>query len=170
MHLKAATAADVAALADLGARSFVAKFGMLYSPDNLARFLAEAHSEETISRELADPAYRVMLAVEGEALLGFCKMDMACGWPEHARGARVVQLKQLYADPAAIGRGIGTALTDWALAEARRFGADEVQLSVYSDNPGAQRFYHRYGFEKVADIFFMVGDHRDDEFLYGLML
>lgn len=170
MILQPATPADAARLADLGTRSFVAKFGDLYRPQDLADFLAESHSTARAAKEIADPAYRVMLALEDGALVGFCKMDMTCGWPEHARGARVVQLKQLYTEPAATGRGIGAALTDWALAEARAFGADEVQLSVYSENPGAQRFYRRYGFAKVADIFFMVGEKRDDEFLYAVML
>jgi ribosomal protein S18 acetylase RimI-like enzyme len=45
-----------------------------------------------------------------------------------------------------------------------------MQLSVYSENLGAQRFYQRYGFEHVADIDFWVGNHRDDEFLYELKL
>ena len=59
---------------------------------------------------------------------------------------------------------------DWALAEARRWGADAMQLNVFSENFGAQRFYARYGFAKIADISFWVGNHRDDEFLYQLQL
>ena len=73
-------------------------------------------------------------------------------------------------DAGASGGGIGAALMDWALAEARTFGADEIQLSVWSGNEGAQRFYQRYGFEKVADIDFWVGQQRDDEFLFARML
>jgi ribosomal protein S18 acetylase RimI-like enzyme len=59
---------------------------------------------------------------------------------------------------------------DWIMDHARARGADEVQLSVWSGNPGAQRFYARYGFSKVADIHFMVGSHRDEEFLFARML
>ena len=58
----------------------------------------------------------------------------------------------------------------WALDEARAWGADAIQLSVYSENHGAQKFYRRYGFDKVADIDFWVGNHRDDEFLFELRL
>ena len=65
---------------------------------------------------------------------------------------------------------LGAALMDWAIAEARGSGADALQLSVFSENFGAQRFYHRYGFGKVADIDFWVGNHRDHEFLYELKL
>lgn len=56
------------------------------------------------------------------------------------------------------------------LAEARDWSADAMQLSVFSENRGAQRFYRRYGFEHIADIDFWVGGHRDHEFLYELRL
>jgi ribosomal protein S18 acetylase RimI-like enzyme len=67
-------------------------------------------------------------------------------------------------------RVTGTALMDWALEPARAAGCDAVQLSVYSDNHAAQRFYARRGFAKIADIHFMVGTHRDEEFLFELRL
>lgn len=170
MDLREAGPFDAVALADLGARSFTAKFGHLYRPEDLANFLAEAHSEENVAAEIANPAMPIMLALEDGRLLGYCKLKLACGWPDHARGTKAIELKQLYTDPQATGRGIGAKLMNWALAKARVEGADEIQLSVYSENPGAQKFYQRHGFEKVGDIFFMVGEKRDDEFLYALSL
>jgi len=59
---------------------------------------------------------------------------------------------------------------DWVLEEARARGFEDVILSVWSGNFGAQRFYARYGFEKIADTFFMVGNQRDEEYLMGLRL
>lgn len=164
-----ATADDTPALARLGRESFVAKFGHLYKPEDLSRFLAEVHSEAAVAGAMADPLCLYRLA-EDHDLTGYCKLWLACGWPDHARGQRPIELKQLYTAPDTIGRGIGTALMDWALAEARARGADEIQLSVWSENLGAQRFYARYGFEKQADIHFAVGDQLDEEFLFSLML
>ncbi|MYL96462.1 GNAT family N-acetyltransferase [Novosphingobium sp. FGD1] len=171
MDIRFANVADAGALARLGTDSFVAKFGHLYRAEDLAAFLSQAHTEAIVAREIADPAYRVFLAQDkGGHLLGYCKLIMACGWPEHARGANVIELKQLYTAPAATGQGIGSALMARAGEEAAGFGADEIQLSVYSDNPGAQKFYARYGFGKVADIHFMVGEQRDEEFLFAKLL
>ena len=56
---------------------------------------------------------------------------------------------------------------DWAMGEFTDRGADEVQISVFSGNEGAQRFYQRYGFEKVADVTFRVGTQIDAEFLFA---
>ena len=168
--LRAATAADVPALAALGRGSFVAKFGALYRAEDLAAFLETAFSEAAIAAELADPQRLYRLAEVDGALAAYCKLGLTCGFPQHARGSHVIELKQLYTDPARTGHGLGAALMDWALAQARARGTDEMQLSVYSDNPGAQKFYARYGFEKVADIIFKVGEHIDDEFLFARML
>jgi len=166
-----ATAADTADLAALGRDAFCASFAHLYSEHDLSTFLAATHSPDKVAAEIADPGMRVRLvtAHDGE-LLGFCKVVMACGWPELARSSNVVELKQLYTAPGATNRGIGAALMDWALAEAAAWGAGEMQLSVYSDNVNAQRFYARYGFEKQADIHFMVGEQRDEEYLFAKLL
>lgn len=170
MHLREATAADIPAISRLATESFVAKFGHLYSAENLNAFLAENLSEPAIAAELANPDRLYRLAEGGAGLLGYCKIGLACGFPQHARGQRVMELKQLYTAPDATGQGIGTALMDWAMDQFATRGAEEAQLSVYAENEGAHRFYRRYGFDKVADITFRVGDHIDPEYLFAKML
>jgi ribosomal protein S18 acetylase RimI-like enzyme len=169
--LREATPADVSALSGLAISSFNAKFAHLYSAENLTTFLAESLSEQAVAAELANPArvYRLAESDDG-ALLGYAKIGLTCGFPGHARGAKVMELKQLYTAPEATGKGIGGALMDWAMEQFAAHGADEAQLSVYSENEGAHRFYQRYGFEKVADITFKVGDQLDPEFLFARML
>lgn len=169
--LRAATPADISVLAALGRGSFVAKFGHLYRAEDLAAFLEAAFSESAIAAEMADPQRLYRLAEgEGGALAGYCKIALATSFPDHARGRHAMELKQLYTAPGRTGQGIGAALMDWAMEEFRRRGADEVHLSVWSGNEGAQRFYARYGFAKLADTHFWVGNHRDDEFLFARTL
>lgn len=171
MILRPAFLSDAPALAALGRDSFVAAFGHLYRDEDLRAFLTECYDEAAVAREIADPAFRHCLAAdESGALAGFCKLKFPSGYAAHSDAARPVALQQLYTDPARIGQGIGARLMDWALAEAAALGADAVQLSVWSENLGAQRFYARYGFARIADIAFFVGSHRDDEFLLELRL
>lgn len=171
MILRDALPEDAPAIAALGQDAFCAAFAHLYQPDDLTAFLNASHTAAKVAAEIADPAMRVHLALDEQGrLLGFCKLVLACGWPEHARAPGAIELKQLYTDPATTGQGIGAALMDWALAEAARHEAGEMQLSVYSDNHGAQRFYARYGFAKMADIHFMVGEQRDEEYLFARLL
>ena len=168
--LRPPAAADIAALAQLGETSFVAKFGYLYRPQDLSVFLAEAFTPQAIAAEMANPDRLYCLAEVAGKLAGYCKLGLVCGFPEHARGQRTIELKQLYTDPQMTGMGIGGALLEWALTQARQQGYDEMQLSVWSGNHDGQRFYARYGFAKVADVTFRVGEQLDEEFLFALML
>lgn len=168
--LRDALPADAAALARLGREAFTAKFGHLYDPADLSTFLGEVHCEAAVARGIADPQVLYRVAEREGALLAWCRIDLACGWPQHARGQHVVELRQLYTAPGLTGSGLGGALMDWAMQAARDRCADEMQISVWSGNLGAQRFYARYGFARVADIHFMVGRQRDEEYLFARML
>lgn len=168
---RAPVAADVQALAALGRDSFTAAFGHLYAPDDLASFLDTIHDEAAVARRIASPnrVYRLATNADG-SLAGYCQLVLRDSFEPASSAARPITLSQLYCAASAIGSGLGTRLMDWALDEARTRGADEIRLSVWAGNHGAQRFYARYGFVHVADIGFWVGQQRDEEFLYALSL
>ena len=165
MILRPALPADAEMLATLGRDSFVAAFGHLYSAEDLGLFLDTHKTPAAYSRYIADPGVRIALAESNGRPAGFCILVERSEFAEHSDAERPMALQQLYTDPKRTGQGIGAALMDWALGEARALDADAVQLSVWAENHAAQRFYARYGFEKIADIHFMVGNHRDDEYL-----
>lgn len=167
MILRLATSADVPAIADLGRRAFIAKFGHLYSPVNLARFLADSHAEAVVAAQVTRPEMHVAVIEQDGMIASFCKLVNTSSLSRHTPALAPAEIKQLYTDPDLIGRGHGARLMDWALAQARDWGADEMQLSVYAHNPEAQKFYRRYGMDKVADIEFWVGDHCDPEFMFA---
>lgn len=170
LRLRSPTEADIPALSALGRESFVDKFGHMYRPEDLAAFLDGTHSPAAVAGELANPERRYRLAEIDGALAGYCKLAVPSTLAEHDDARRPIEIKQLYTAPGMTGQGIGAALMDWALAEARACRADAVQLSVWSGNEGAQRFYARYGFAKVADITFEVGEQVDEEYLFALRL
>ena len=172
MILRPATAADGPELARLASDAFVTAFGHLYKPEDLALFLAEYRTEEKFRQHLADPPTLIQVAEEDGRIAAYCLIVRGHRFAEQEepRPERPVFVSQLYCAPEMTGRGLGAELLEWAIAEARAWDADALQLSVFSENFGAQRFYQRYGFVKAADIAFWVGNHRDDEFLYELKL
>lgn len=172
MILRPAVPSDAPALAKLATESFVAAFGHLYAPEDLQAFLDQYRSVERYRAELASPTKRIQIAeVDGQPA-AYALIVRGWGFDERPdpKPANPLFLSQLYCAPGMAGHGLGAALMDWVIEEARAAGADAVQLSVFSENFGAQRFYQRYGFQHVADIGFWVGNHRDDEFLYELAL
>lgn len=170
--LRDALPEDAEALGELGRTAFCAAFEHLYAPADLNAFLQQVYAPAAVSQDIADPAIMHQLATcpDSGALLGFIKLKYPACYEGYSDAANPLVLAQLYTDPNRTSRGIGAALMDWALGIARTKGCDAVQLSVWSENFGAQRFYQRYGFAHIADIDFYVGNHRDDEFLYELRL
>jgi diamine N-acetyltransferase len=62
-------------------------------------------------------------------------------------------------------RRLGTQLMGTALEWLTEQGRTPLYIGVWSQNFGAQRFYGRYGFIKVAEYGFAVGDTVDREFI-----
>jgi GNAT superfamily N-acetyltransferase len=158
---------DAEALAALGRATFTETFGHLYAPHNLAAFL-ESHSPERWRAELGDPAFSVRLAEEDGRAAAYAKIGPPSLPFETKRAA--TELRQFYVLGPWQGRGVAAALMAWVLGEARRRGAEELYLSVFTDNVRARRFYARYGFETVGTYHFMVGDHADDDLVMRLAM
>ena len=172
MVLRPASLPDAEMLAAFARDAFVAAFGALYSAEDLAAFLASERTEGRYRSQIADPRCRVMLAFMEGRLVAYSLVTLDAAFPQRPppRPARPLYLGQLYCAANMSGQGVGAALMDDIMAYAGASGCDAVQLSVFSGNTGAQRFYARYGFAKVADIDFWVGNHRDDEYLFECRL
>jgi ribosomal protein S18 acetylase RimI-like enzyme len=158
---------DASILVAIGRQSFTETFGHLYTRENLAAFL-ENHSEENWRGELADPRYAVRLGFVDGVNAAYVKL----GPPSlpFTPGAASIELRQFYVLKPWQGAGLAPQMMDWVIAEARRRGAGELYLSVFTDNVRAQRFYDRYGFEPVGRYDFMVGTHADEDVIMRLKL
>jgi diamine N-acetyltransferase len=165
MLIRRAVPTDAAVLAELGARTFIDAFGQLYSREDLQAFLEESHSVAAYASLLASPLYAIWLAIEGDEPVGYA-LAGPCGLPHEDVAPGDGELKRLYVSSSAQGGGIGAKLFEEALAWLERAGPRTLWISVWSENYGAQRFYGRYGFEKVGEYEFIVGQQRDHEFMY----
>ncbi len=167
LPVRRATEADVAGLARLAAAAFGAKFGPLYPPAVLEAYLAKTYSEAATAALVRDPAAAVWVVTHGTALSGYAVLG-PCRLPHAEVTASCLELRRLYTAPEATGMGVGTRLMEAvvmpAMAAAAAQGGDGW-IGVYSGNEGAQRFYARWGFERVGEYEFPVGPVRDREFI-----
>ena len=165
--IRDATAADLPAVDRIFRQSFCDTFGHLYAQADLDAFLGQ-FTPEAWAEEFDDGSYRFRVAeVDGE-VIGFLKLGPSA-LPIQTR-ARAIELRQLYVLKEQHGSGLAAALTDWAVDEARQQGAQELYLTVYTDNHRARRFYDRYGFQEVGRYDFMVGNHADEDIIMRKML
>ena len=74
-------------------------------------------------------------------------------------------MKRLYLLRVAQNGGLGGRLAETALAWLHEAGPRTLWIGVWSGNHGAQRLYGRWGFEKVGEYGFAVGETIDREFI-----
>ena len=164
--IRRAAPADAAALAELGAATFVETFGHLYTPEDLQAFLDASHGVGAYARTLADSGYALWVADDATGrVIGYAQAG-PCGLPHANVRPEDGELKRLYVRAGIQNAGTGRALMDAAMAWLLRDGPRTLWLSVWSENPGAQRFYARYGFAFAGEYAFIVGAQRDREFMY----
>jgi putative acetyltransferase len=90
--------------------------------------------------------------VPPQGRLALARIDgqpMGCGAFKPFDGRRC-EFKRLYVRPAARGRGIGQALLDWLIAEAKTAGYTEVLGDTMPVMQQALQMYERMGFEQTG--------------------
>jgi diamine N-acetyltransferase len=162
--LRRATPADAERVADLACRNFTETFGHLYPPEDLAYFLRTSYTADTQRVALEDPRCAVWLLEDGDDAIGHLYVG-PCGLPHPDVAEGDGEIKRLYILSHAHNGGWGGKLMDAAMAWLLENGPRALWVGVWSENFGAQRFYGRYGFEKVGEYVFPVGETRDHEFI-----
>lgn len=164
---RAGTAADAEGLDTLFDTIFCDTFAHLYRPEDLHAFRSSFGVSDWESH-LDDPKFAFQVAEEdgvpvAYVKLGPMKLAIEAGGP-------ALLLDQLYVLKEHHGSGVARRLMDWAIEEARRRGAEELYLTVFTENHRARRFYDRYGFEPVGRYDFMVGSHTDEDVIMRKLL
>lgn len=162
--IRRAGPADAEALAAIGQVTFVETFGHLYPPEDLAAYLAEAHSVERAKADLADPAKAVWLVEAGGEVVGYA---LACPakLPHQAVSDGDGELDRIYIRSGCQGGGLGSRLLDAALAWLEKDGPRTLWIGVWSENLAAQGLYERHGFKVVGAYKFAVGKTLDHEYI-----
>jgi ribosomal protein S18 acetylase RimI-like enzyme len=141
IKIRPASQNDIAQLTSLAIDTYTAAFGHSFLPEDLAIHLMTHLSEENISAWLERDA--VLVAIEKDMLVGFVQFG-------EKDEPNVYELRRLYIQGGFQNKGIGGQLMQAALANSKMQRARKIYLDVWEENPGAIRFYERYGFSIVG--------------------
>jgi GNAT superfamily N-acetyltransferase len=162
--LRRAVPADAETLAALGAATFTETFGHLYPSKDLADFLSRAHSLERARSDIGNTSNVVWLVEVESETVGYA-LAGPCELPHSEVAAGDGELKRLYLLRRAQNGGLGGLLFETALAWLLAAGPRAIWIGVWSENFGAQRLYRRWGFDKIGEYGFAVGQTIDREFI-----
>lgn len=141
IRIRAATALDAAAVADVHRASWKDTYRGILPDDVISRHTLSM--DGVWMARLADPgATTTWVATDNDAVVGFILVE-AMG-PGHPAPLRV---GALYLRPEVKRRGYGTALLDYAIADVPAY--TEVAVS----NRGAMDFWNRLGFTQTGTEF-----------------
>lgn len=148
---------DAAALAYLGAATFLSTFAFDHPGKPLIEHLDAEHSADYYAAKLAREDVDIIL---GETPLGAPVGYALLLPPEHPQFQREGdwELKRFYLLGPWQGGGNGRDLMARAIQVARDRGAQRLLLAVYESNTRAVAFYERAGFVHIGETVFMVGD------------
>jgi GNAT superfamily N-acetyltransferase len=155
---------DAGALAAIGRATFTETFAHLYPAEDLAAFLAEAHSVARAEADLANPAKAAWLVEAAGQAVGYA---LACPakLPHPEVTPACGQLDRIYLLAAHHGGGLGSRLLSETLAWLDQDGPRRLWIGVWSGNLGAQRLYARHGFALAGSYKFVVGKSFDHELI-----
>lgn len=161
---------DAGALAQIGAATFLETYTEIITGPDMVAHCERQHSRAVYSAWLEDPNASVWLAEYAAtgSPVGYavnCAPDLPVP-PEPGD----IELKRIYAFSRFHGAGVGKALMQAALADARARGAPRLLLGTYGENHRAIAFYRKHGFDLIGTRQFQVGDQLYDDVVLAARL
>jgi len=154
--LRRATPDDAALLTELGASTFTETFASVNTPEDFAAYMSASFGESIQRAELEDPLVTVYLAERGGDAVGYVMLRERPA-PRMLGGHDALEIARLYARRSSIGTGVGGALMQRAIDEARARGKDALWLGVWEHNARALAFYRRWQFFEGGTQPFLLG-------------
>ena len=156
--IRRATPEDATALSVLGAATALETYTAMLPGADLLHFCAHRHSPAQYATLLNDPDCAVWIA---EAALGApvgYVVLVPASLPLEGPRPGDYEVQRIYVLHPFHRTGLGYALMELAVAEARARGAARLVLGMHNDNTRALAFYRRQGFEVIAARKFVVGN------------
>jgi tRNA (guanine37-N1)-methyltransferase len=160
---------DLDPLAQLAALTFPLACPPGSTAQDQQEFISAVLSVDRFAQYLADPERDVLVAQDGDALVGYTMLVAGEPTDDDVRAALhlrpTVELSKCYVHPDHHGAGVAHALMIASLEAARGRGAQGMWLGVNQQNARAQAFYVRSGFAIVGTKHFTVGARIEDDYV-----
>lgn len=175
--LRRATAADAAALALVGAATFLEAFTWMLPGADIVAHAAKNHTATAYIEYLSQPDTLITLAVVGDdAPVGYAMLT-APELPSFEVLPTDIELKRIYlfsrfrSAPVAGSRlRPGQALMEAAIADAQAMGRTRLLLGTHAGNERAIAFYRRNGFVEAGTRTFQVGTQVCSDLIFARKL
>jgi len=148
MIVREATEKDVKFLTELARITYIDAFGDSFTPEDLKDVLERDQSEGFFEKAINE--HIILIAENNTQMLGYIKFGKI-GLPIDNPHPSDKELHRLFVHPEFQNQGVGKNLMNNALTHPLFSQARNIYLDVWEYNPGAKRFYERYGFQEIGN-------------------
>lgn len=160
---------DVLTLQALAKETFKATFDPFTKPEDMEQFLETDYRESLLREELQNPAsYWYFLLTEGQ-VAGYLKLNEGSAQTEQVKD-NAMEVQRIYLRKQFQHHGLGSVLMEFAEQQARLLHKAYMWLGVYEKNVPARKLYAKYGFERVGEHVFQVGEDKQIDYLLAKKL
>jgi ribosomal protein S18 acetylase RimI-like enzyme len=135
---------------------FVTAFAPLNTPEDMALYLKDHLTPESIAREMKQPDSRFYFVEKGNELVAYAKINAGIEQTEQAL-PNALEVERIYVHADWQGKGIGARLLKFLVDLAKKENFNHIWLGVWEENISAIRFYQRYGFRIFSQHDFYLG-------------
>jgi ribosomal protein S18 acetylase RimI-like enzyme len=169
-RVRQADAADAALLSLVANAAFLDTYAPSLDGGDLLAHCLKNNSVDVFTRWLADAASVVTVAelAPGYAPVGYAVLTAPDFPIDRLPGD--IELRRIYTLRQVYGSGVGGALMERALADARACDGKRLLLGVWEHNVRARTFYERQGFSVIGSREFVVGGEVHVDPVYALEL
>lgn len=105
-----------------------------------------AYPVHKIESELINKNIEYLIAVENGNRLGYLKIVLTAELSSNHKHSNAMEVERIYLHKAAMGKGLGKKLMDFALEKARELKKEIIFLKAMDTSIEAIRFYNKLGY------------------------
>jgi len=152
----------------LAHETFVDTFASMNTPENIASYTLKTFSQKQVSSELNVLGSSFFFACFGDDIAGYLKLNTGAAQTEQDL-PNAMEIERIYAKRSFLGKGVGKALMQKSIAEAKSANLDWLWLGVWEENERAIEFYKRQSFQIFGQHDFFMGDELQRDILMKLL-
>lgn len=167
MHLQLVTEdpMDLERLQAVCKQTFTETFGDDNSAADLEHYFEKAYAPDVLKAELdSDESRTYFYNIRGN-IAGYLKVNWGAAQTE-SDYPDALEIQRIYVTKRFQHLHIGGRLMKKALSIAQDLGKNQVWLGVWENNDNAQGFYQHYGFQRVGEHTFTVGNDDQTDYIF----
>ncbi len=169
LNIRKANIFDVEAIQQIGKQTFMETFAADNTRENMTNYLNMAFSIEKIRDELRNKYSEFYLAILGEIIIGYLKINLENAQTEK-KLSNSLEIERIYVLKEFQRKEFGQKLYSKALEIAIAESFKYVWLGVWEHNLKAIRFYEKNGFKVFDKHNFKLGDDEQTDLMMKLDL